>query len=725
MLLSRTIVHEWRRFSSIAQPRLRSRVEELIDEALRQARYENAASKEAMDLSRARYGSVDTRGPHLWFKQARNLKRKVHLHVGPTNSGKTHAAIEALKNAQSGLYAAPLRLLAWQISEQLNCSLATGQERVAVFDSKVVSCTVEVCPIEQEVEVAVVDEFQLMSDRERGWAFSKTILGLPAKEMHLCGEEGASHLVEKLCALTGDDLEIHRYERLSPLVMEEAHLGHLNKIQQGDCLVAFSRSAIYKRKRELEKIFGHQCSIVYGALPPETRKDQAAMFNNETSPFRVLVSTDAVGMGLNLKIKRVVFDAIEKFDGKKRRNLTVREIKQIAGRAGRFGHTDAEVGLVTTLAKRDYASVKQALNAPPPKVNTIYVFPPKEFIRTRFHTVCVEKLDELRKEVRTILAKDKSMIKAVQTAKAEYEKLGSRYSAQRLAILEKQNPKLHKAMKSVGEFVQMIDETAGLIVNASLETVLDEIERDERYRAALLAQRVEILGKIEAKDRSREEKTMARNQLDELHKELGVAMNGNDLDKEVAGEVFVVGDTSEVRTRLSALNGVPLTLDALLGMCDAPIRVEGEDVTAHFRNYALRKHGVSVEKVVESLGDPFLDEYFQIFSCLHHLAPLPYQVGWKRGIFSTSTKKKSPLIPRHRAALNASPKSPQAIEALETVYTLINLSLWLSWRFEHSNEERQALTNLGKLVTAKIEEGLRMGAKKRKTDNNAFSSRSE
>lgn len=117
-------------------------------------------------------------------------------------------------------------------------------------------------------------------------------------------------------------------------------------VKEGDCVVGFSRKKLYELKDQIETLQkGIRCCVIYGNLPPEARKEQAQLFNDRSSEYQVLIASDAIGMGLNLSIKRIIFSAIEKFDGKEIRYLTSSEVKQIAGRAGRFG-TDFEEGKV-------------------------------------------------------------------------------------------------------------------------------------------------------------------------------------------------------------------------------------------------------------------------------------------------------------------------------------------------------------------------------------------
>ena len=158
------------------------------------------------------------RKPHEWFPKAREMKRKIIYHYGPTNSGKTMTSLQSLLKSKKGIYCAPLRLLAWEIYEKINSlgkkvSLLTGEERRVNPDSEILSCTIEMASLEQEYDVAIIvvfkpyqDEIQLINDSKRGSAWSNAFLGLCAKEVHLCGDERALHLIARLCLLTGDSV---------------------------------------------------------------------------------------------------------------------------------------------------------------------------------------------------------------------------------------------------------------------------------------------------------------------------------------------------------------------------------------------------------------------------------------------------------------------------------------------------------------------------------------
>lgn len=154
---------------------------------------------------RALVQTADLRAPHAWFPLARGLARRIVYHAGPTNSGKTHAALQAMRAAPAGVYCGPLRLLAMEVYDRLNgegtyCDLVTGQERREVPGAAHVACTVEMSDLHRRVDVAVVDEIQMIGDESRGWAWTRALMGLPAAEIHLCARGGAVGL---LCARRG------------------------------------------------------------------------------------------------------------------------------------------------------------------------------------------------------------------------------------------------------------------------------------------------------------------------------------------------------------------------------------------------------------------------------------------------------------------------------------------------------------------------------------------
>ncbi|KAM7462828.1 hypothetical protein LguiA_030949 [Lonicera macranthoides] len=334
---------------------------------------------------------TDLTRPHTWYPNARRKKRRVILHVGPTNSGKTYHALKQLESSSSGIYCGPLRLLAWEVAKRLNkakvpCNLITGQEKEEVEGAKHKAVTVEMADVTSDYDCAVIDEIQMLGCRTRGFSFTRALLGISANELHLCGDAAAVRLIQEILKVTDDDVKVQHYERLSPLVPSKVPLGCFSNIKKGDCIVTFSRREIYKIKKKIENGGKHLCSVVYGSLPPETRTRQATMFNDASSEFDVLVASDAIGMGLNLNISRIIFSTLQKFDGVEMRELSVPEIKQIAGRAGRYG-SKFPVGEVTCLDGEDLPLLHSSINAPSPILERAGLLPTFDllFMYSRLH----------------------------------------------------------------------------------------------------------------------------------------------------------------------------------------------------------------------------------------------------------------------------------------------------------------------------------------------------
>ncbi|KAH0830158.1 P-loop containing nucleoside triphosphate hydrolase protein [Lanmaoa asiatica] len=335
---------------------------------------------------------ADLSYPADLFPKARAMKRKFIMHVGPTNSGKTHMALRALAASSSGLYAGPLRLLAHEIWERLNKGQivplgmepepgsepdttdqhgrrqrnwfsAHGEEfRIVADNAPLMSSTVEMASFDKSLDVAVVDEIQMIADPDRGSAWTNAVLGLPAREVHLCGEETAVPIIRDLLKDTGDELAVNRYERLTPLEIQESSLGgDLSQIQKGDCLVVFSRDGIFAVKAKVEERTGLRCAVAYGRLPPEIRSEQAALFNDPLSGYDVIVASDAVGMGLNLKIKRVVFETLH---------------NKSPGEQGAMDCTANLAASCTTLHKEDIPTLCRALATSAPPLSFAVLDPP-------------------------------------------------------------------------------------------------------------------------------------------------------------------------------------------------------------------------------------------------------------------------------------------------------------------------------------------------------------
>ena len=257
----------------------------------------------------------DLTDPPNWYSEARAMNRKIIFHAGPTNSGKTYHALERFTTAKSGVYCGPLKMLAVEVHAKTNnrgteCDLVTGEERrLAREDGEQashVACTVEMTNLAQPYEVAVIDEIQQTKDYQRGWAWTRALLGVQAEEVHVCGEAAAIDLVREICISTGEEVEVRNYKRLTKLVVEDKAVGSVENIQEGDCVVCFNKHDIYSVSRALEAR-GMEVAVIYGSLPPNAKLAMAKKFNDPDDPCKVLVATDAVGMGLNLNIRRMIF----------------------------------------------------------------------------------------------------------------------------------------------------------------------------------------------------------------------------------------------------------------------------------------------------------------------------------------------------------------------------------------------------------------------------------
>lgn len=270
------------------------------------------------------------------YRLSRNSRIKYVLHLGETNTGKTYHALGKMKEADSGLYLAPLRLLALEVYDKLNdegtpCSLKTGEEEKLVHEASHISCTIEMFHEKDFYDVVVIDEAQMIADKDRGYSWYKAITKANAGEVHVIGSRNVKTMLLEL--LKDSDVEIYEYHRDIPLEVEKREF-KINTVKKGDALICFSRKRVLETASRLQND-GRAASMIYGSMPPETRKKQIQRFiEGETT---VIVATDAIGMGLNLPIRRIVFLENEKFDGTRRRLLTSQEVKQIAGRAGRKG----------------------------------------------------------------------------------------------------------------------------------------------------------------------------------------------------------------------------------------------------------------------------------------------------------------------------------------------------------------------------------------------------
>ncbi|NML44250.1 helicase [Ramlibacter sp. G-1-2-2] len=317
------------------------------------------------------------------FPVARALDRTIHFRLGPTNSGKTHDALEALKKAASGVYLAPLRLLAMEIRDRLvaqgiPCNLLTGEEHDRMEGAQHTACTVEMMNPEHEVEVAVVDEIQMLLDPGRGWAWTSALVGAPARDVYVCGADTVHQRCVEVLDAIGERHETVVLERKTPLVLENGPVDsrrgrrHADAgLQPGDAVIAFSRKDVLTLSARYREQ-GLSVATIYGALAPEVRRTESERFASGEAD--VVVATDAIGMGLNLPVRRVIFSTVHKFDGVQTRALNAAEVQQIAGRAGRFGMHDE--GRVSALDREDLPHVRRMLVEAQPRMRSALAIAP-------------------------------------------------------------------------------------------------------------------------------------------------------------------------------------------------------------------------------------------------------------------------------------------------------------------------------------------------------------
>jgi ATP-dependent RNA helicase SUPV3L1/SUV3 len=312
------------------------RIEQRLTHAIERHHEERHAAMTRESINLAEYPAS--------FEMARRLPRRFIALLGPTNSGKTHQAMEALAKAKSGIYLAPLRLLALENYERLlnaqpggkeiKVSLVTGEERRIVEGATHVASTVEMLDTNTRVDVAVIDEIQMLGDRDRGAAWTAAVCGAPAPVVYLVGALEARRAVEALAERLECPLEVHTLKRKAPLAMEPGPVRKLRNLRRGDAVIAFSRRDVLMW-RDMITENGFSVATVYGNLSPEVRRAQAARFRDGSAD--IVVGTDAIAMGLNLPIERVVMTTSVKYNGYEEEEVPAALAKQIAGRAGRFG----------------------------------------------------------------------------------------------------------------------------------------------------------------------------------------------------------------------------------------------------------------------------------------------------------------------------------------------------------------------------------------------------
>lgn len=298
---------------------------------------------------------------------AASLSRNVVAVLGPTNTGKTHLAIERMLAHSSGVIGLPLRLLAREVYNRVaarvgaeQVALITGEEKILPPAPRFRVCTVEAMPTETDAAFLAIDEVQLAGDLERGHVFTDRILNLRGREETLLlGAATMRGIVEKLVP----GVNIVTRPRMSLLTYSGSK--KITRLPRRSAVVAFSADEVYAIAELIRRQRGG-AAVVLGSLSPRTRNAQVELFQSGDVDF--LVATDAIGMGLNLDVDHVAFASDRKFDGYQFRRLTAAELAQIAGRAGRhvrdgtFGVTSRidgfEDALVEAIESHRFDAVK-------------------------------------------------------------------------------------------------------------------------------------------------------------------------------------------------------------------------------------------------------------------------------------------------------------------------------------------------------------------------------
>jgi len=271
-----------------------------------------------------------------------NSNKKIIALLGPTNTGKTHVAIEKMLEFNSGIFGLPLRLLAREVYDKCvtkvgadKVALITGEEKIIPITANYFICTVESMPKNKEVEFVTIDEIQMCADRERGHIFTERMLECRGTKLTMfLGSQVMAKIIEELV----DKVEFEKKERYSKL--SYSGIKKISRLERKVAIIAFSIEEVYAIAELVRRQKGG-AAVIMGSLSPKTRNSQVGLYQSGDVDY--LIATDAIGMGLNMDINEVYFSSLKKFDGKKNRRLNLIEMSQIAGRAGRY-KTDGGFG---------------------------------------------------------------------------------------------------------------------------------------------------------------------------------------------------------------------------------------------------------------------------------------------------------------------------------------------------------------------------------------------
>jgi ATP-dependent RNA helicase SUPV3L1/SUV3 len=264
-----------------------------------------------------------------------NHSQKIIALLGPTNTGKTHVAIEKMLEYDSGIFGLPLRLLAREVYDKCidkvgveKVALITGEEKIIPSTAQYFICTVESMPKDKEVDFIAIDEIQMCADRERGHIFTQRMLEARGTKLTMfLGSQVMAKIIEELI----DSVEFEKKERYSKL--SYSGIKKISRLDRKVAIIAFSIEEVYAIAELVRRQKGG-AAVIMGSLSPKTRNSQVGLYQSGDVDY--LIATDAIGMGLNMDINEIYFSNLKKFDGKKTRRLNLIEMSQIAGRAGRY-----------------------------------------------------------------------------------------------------------------------------------------------------------------------------------------------------------------------------------------------------------------------------------------------------------------------------------------------------------------------------------------------------
>ena len=261
--------------------------------------------------------------------------QKIVALLGPTNTGKTHVAIEKMLEFNSGIFGLPLRLLAREVYDKCvskvgseKVALITGEEKIIPSTASFYICTVESMPKNKKVDFIAIDEIQMCSDRERGHIFTERMLESRGTKLTMfLGSQVMAKIIKELV----NDVEFEKKDRYSKL--SYSGIKKISRLERKVAIIAFSIEEVYAIAELVRRQKGG-AAVIMGSLSPKTRNSQVGLYQSGDVDY--LIATDAIGMGLNMDINEIYFSNLKKFDGKKTRRLNLIEMSQIAGRAGRY-----------------------------------------------------------------------------------------------------------------------------------------------------------------------------------------------------------------------------------------------------------------------------------------------------------------------------------------------------------------------------------------------------